>query len=146
MDNIGSFQSAEYAFVDNVKSCAVVSDKIIVILPSDKPWKEIPATPGKIEITVTPTTENDVTIYTVAGIIYCPRHRLSKYNEFSFNKKSKIILKYITGNGDVLVAGDKDTPLTIVSENANPSAANGYSGVKLSISGVMTHPELVLME
>jgi hypothetical protein len=146
MDNIGGFQLAEYVFADNVKSCAVVSDKIIVILQSDKLWNEIPATPGKIEITVIPSTENGLTKYSVSGIIYCPRPRLSTYNEFSLFKRNKILLKYTTGNVDVLVAGDKETPLTVISENVNPSLANGYSGVKLSISGLMTHPELVLFE
>lgn len=144
MDNIGGFQSAEYVFVDNVKSCAVVSDKIIVILPADKPWKEIPATPGKIEILVSPVTENGLTTYQVSGTIYCPRPKLSRYNEFSLFKRNKILLKYTTGNGDILVAGDKETPLTVVAENVNPSAANGYSGTKLIISGIMIHPELVL--
>jgi len=146
MDNIGGFQSAEYSLAENVKNCAVFSDKIIVVHKSAKSWNEIPATPGKIEITVTPTTENGLTIYSVVGTIFCPRFKLSRYNEYQKLVRPQILLKYITGNGDVLVAGDKETPLKVITENVNPGAANGYSGTKLSISGLMSHPELVLYE
>lgn len=146
MDNIGGFKSVEYALVDNVKNCAIVSDKIIVDLQSRKLWNEITATPGKIEITVTPTTENGLTIYSVVGTIFCPRFKLSRYNEYKKLVRPQILLKYITGNGDVLIAGDKETPLKVITENVNPGAANGYSGTKLSISGLMSHPELVLYE
>jgi len=145
MDNIGGIISAEYCFVENVKTCAVVGSKIIVSLPTDKPWNEIPATPGKIEITVTPGDESGLTPYTVAGTIYCPRFSLSSYGELVSFQMRKFLIKYITGNGDVLVAGDKENPLTIKPENVNPSQANGYSGTKLIISGIMKHPELELV-
>lgn len=146
MDNIGGIVSASYAFAENVKTCAIVGDKIIVSLQADKPWNEIPATRGKIEITVTPGDESGLTPYTVNGVIICPRFSLAMYGELrKFNFK-RILLKYITGNGDVLVVGDTENPLKVVHENLNPSAANGYSGTKLTISGVMKHPELVLKE
>jgi len=146
MDNIGGIVSAEYCLVENVKSCAVIGSKIIVSLQVDKPWKEIPATPGKIEITVTPGNESVLTPYTVAGIIYCSRFSLVEYGELLVIGYHKILLKYITANGDSLVAGDKENPLTVKIENVNPSKANGYSGTKLTISGIMKHPELELVE
>ena len=146
MDNIGGIISAEYCLVDDIKICAVVGSKIIVSLPTDKPWKDFNATPGKIEITVTPGDELGLTPYTVSGTIYCPRFVLSRYNELIKFQFHKTLIKYITGNGDVLVAGDNENPLTVKSENINPSQANGYSGTKLTISGIMKHPELVLME
>ena len=146
MDNIGGIVSASYAIAENVKSCVVVGSKIMISLPIDKPWKEIPATPGKIEITVVPGDESGLTPYTVAGTIFCPRFSLSHYGELVSFQMRKFLIKYVTGNGDVLVAGDKETPLTVKPENVNPSQANGYSGTKLTISGVMRHPELVLIE
>jgi hypothetical protein len=146
MDNIGGIVSASYAIAENVKNCAVVGSKIIVSLPTSKSWKEIPATPGKIEITVTPGDESGLTLYTVAGTIYCSRFSLVEYGNLIVMGYHKILLKYVTGNGDVLVAGDKENPLTVKVENVNPAAANGYSGTKLIISGTMKHPELVLFE
>jgi len=145
MDNIGGIISAQYCFADHVKSCAIVGEQIIVTLPVSKPWVDFKATPGKIEITVTPGDENGLTPYIVAGVIYCPRFSLTRYNEFSSFRIRKFLIKYITGNGDILVAGDKEHPLTIKAENVNPGQANGYSGTKLSISGRMTHPELSLI-
>ena len=146
MDNIGGIIMVEYCLADNVKTCAVVGSKIIVSLPTSKPWVELPATPGKIEITVTPGDESGLTPFTVAGTIYCPRFGLARYNELIKFQFHKTLIKYRTGNGDVLVAGDKENPLTIKHENINPSQANGYSGVKLTISGTMRHPELELAE
>lgn len=146
MDNIGKILSAEYVIADNVKTCAVIGSKLKLGLPAGKTWIDFKATPGKIEITVTPGDESGLTPYTVAGTIYCPRFSLSRYGELVSLQFHKILLKYITGNGDVLVAGDKETPLTVKSENVNPSQTNGYSGVKLTISGTMRHPELELAE
>jgi len=145
MDNIGGIVSASYAIAENVKSCAVLGSKIIVSLPTNKPWNEIPATPGKIEITVTPGDESGLTPYTVAGTIYCSRFNMKSLMKTYSLMFHKILLKYVTGNGDVLVAGDKENPLTVKVENVNPSQANGFSGTKLTISGTMKHPELELL-
>jgi len=145
MDNIGGIISADYAIVENVNACSVTGGKIIVVLKTTKSWLEFPATPGRIEVTVTPD-EGIIPLYTVSGIIYCARCRQAKYNDITGMRFKKILLKYVTGNGDVLVAGDRANPLKVQIENVNPSAANGYSGTKITLSGVMTHSELPLME
>ena len=144
MDNIGGFSSVEYVLLDAVKSCAIIADRIIVVLADGKQWEKLPATPGKIEIAVPPTEESGLKLYPVTGTIYCPRYALAKYSDLKFSQQNKILLKYTTRNGDVLVAGDTENPVTLISENVNPSQANGYSGAKLTISGTMTHPELIL--
>jgi len=118
--------------------------KMMVVLEAGKPWKDFPATPGRIEITVTPD-EGIIPLYTVSGTIYCARSRQAKYNDLTGMSFKQILLKYITTNGDVLIAGDKSNPLKVQIENVNPSTANGYSGTKITIIGVMTHPELALM-
>jgi hypothetical protein len=146
MDNIGGIVSAEYILADDVKSCALVADKIKIGMATGKSWVDFNPTPGRIEVTVTPGDENGLTPYTVSGIIYCPRFSMERYGELRKFNFRKILLKYVTGNGDVLVAGDTENPLKVQHENLNPSAANGYSGTKITISGVMKHPELVLME
>jgi hypothetical protein len=145
MDNIGGIISASFVVVENVKNCAVVGIRILVEILSGKSWTDFPHTPGKIDITVVPD-EGVNPLYTVSGTIYCARGNQEKYNDITSKRLKKILLKYTTGNGDVLVAGDKLNPLTVRIENVNPSAANGYSGTKITISGVMTHPELVLIE
>lgn len=146
MDNIGGILSAEYVLADNVKTCAVIGSQIKIGLSAGKTWNDFKATRGKTEITVTPGDESGLTPYTVAGTIYCPRFVFTRYNELMKNKLNQTLIKYTTGNGDVLVVGDKETPITVKVENINPSQANGYSGTKLTISGIMKHPELVLME
>lgn len=145
MDNIGGIISAEYCFVDNIKSCAIIGSKIKLAIQNSWEWRHIQNTPGKIEITVTPVDETG-SAYTVAGTIYCARFNQARYGAFTNFPRRKVLIKYTTANGDVLVVGDKQTPLSVKAENLNPSQANGYSGTKLTISGTMKHPELVLME
>lgn len=146
MDNIGRIISAEYVFIVDVLSCAVIGSGIKISLSASKTWTDFKATPGKIEMVVTPVDGSGQTPYVVNGTIYCPRFALTHYNELTKFRFRKVLVKYTTGNGDVLVAGDKENPLKVVAENVNPSQANGYSGTKLTISGLMNHPELVLVE
>ena len=146
MDNIGGIVSAEYAIDLEAKSCVVIGQDIRIGFGGNKSWKEFPATPSKIEVTVIPNYENGLMCYTVSGVVFCPRCRLEKFGELIKLQYRKILLKYTTVSGDVLVAGDKSNPLKVLVENLTPTPANGYSGTKLTISGIMTHPALSLVD
>lgn len=145
MDNIGGIISAEYFFATDLKSCCVTGTGILLSLSAGKSWKEIPATPGKIEITVTPAEDNGLTSYNVNGTIYCASGKMDNPAERIQLKTRKILLKYTTGNGFVYVAGDKENPLKVLLENITPSTASGYSGTKITITGSMKHAELPLL-
>ena len=144
MDNIGGIVSAEYAMVSEVKSSVVVGEQILLSLMGNKSWKEFPATPTKIEMTVTPKSENGLTTYSVAGVVFCPRCRLARIGALTMLQNKKILLKFATTGGDVMVVGDKSNPLKVLVEQLTPTSANSYSGTKITLSGIMTHPALTL--
>ena len=145
MDSIGGIVSAQYVIGTEVKGCLIHNDNILLSFVGNHNWKEFPATPSKIEVSVTPNTQNGLATYTVAATIYCPRFKLTKMGEFNFLALRKILLKIETVNGDVLVIGDKSNPLNVLVEPLTPSAVNGYSGIKLTISGILTHSALCLV-
>jgi hypothetical protein len=143
MDNIGGINKARYCFSTDVETCVVLTNKICISLIKGKVWKDFQATPGKIEITVTPT---DVTnnLYTVSGTIFIPKlHELTFCEKIQF-KSRRILIEYTTNNGDVLIAGDKENSIRALVEDVTPSAASGYSGHKITISGTMKHTSLPL--
>lgn len=144
-DNIGGIGSAEYCFATDARVCCVMSTGIIVNLISSKDWNDFQATPGKIEITVTPETSNGVTTFTVSGTILIPKQReLSLTDQIQIRKRG-LLIRYMPFNGHFLVVGDKANPITATIENLNPPTASGYRGQKITISGVMTHSELPLL-
>ena len=143
-DNIGGIISAEYIFVEQVKTCAIIDQEICLNFTSGKNWKEFPATANKIQVTVVPTSENGITSYTINAILFCPKPKLDKYAEMASLQMHKILLKYATANGEILVVGDKAHPLKVTTEKLTPSEANGYSGTKFTITGINTHPALSL--
>jgi hypothetical protein len=145
MDSIGGIVSAQYVIGTEVKGCLIHNDNILLSFVGNHNWKEFPATPSKIEVGVTSNTQNGLATYTVAATIYCPRFKLTKMGEFNSLALKKILLKIETVNGDVLIIGDKSNPLNVLVEPLTPSAVNGYSGIKLSISGILTHSALCLV-
>jgi len=144
MDNIGGIVSAAYVMVQNVRTCAVLYQEICIDFVGSKTWMEFPATPKKIQVTVTPTDENGITSYTIGAVILCPTPKVSERDELKRLIRHRILLKFTTANGEVLVVGDKDHPLKLTIEKIIPTEANGYSGSKFTISGINTHPELTL--
>ena len=145
MDNIGGITEASYCFATDVQSCAVLMNGILISLTNRKNWKDFEASSGKIDITVTPTDANGVTLYTVAGTIWIPKIRELTFCEQIQFKSRRILIKYVTANGDILVVGDKENSIKVLVENVTPTTASGYCGQKITLSGTMKHSELPLL-
>ena len=145
MDNIGGIISAEYVMVQNVRTCAVLESQICIDFVGSKNWVEFPATPKKIQVTVTPNPQNGITSYAIDVIVLCATPKVSERNDLKILISNKILLKLTTANGEVLVVGDKEHPLKVITEKIIPTEANGYSGSKFSIQGINTHPALTLL-
>jgi len=144
MDNIGGIVSIEYVLAQHVRTCAVLENEICIDFVGAKSWVELPASPNKIQVTVTPTDENGITSYTIDAVVLCPTPKLTTRDDLKRFNRHKILLKFTTANGEVLVVGDKENPLKLIIEKLTPSEANGYSGSKFTISGINRHPALTL--
>jgi len=145
MDNNGKIVSVDYVFASDVKTAGILSKGIALSIASGQGWKNLPASPGRIEIVVAENNQNGLSSYPVSGTIYCPRFQFDHYTDMVQLKARRILLKYTTANGDVLVVGDKQNPITVTAEQLNPASATGYCGVKFTLSGTMTHSELPLL-
>jgi len=145
IDNIGGILTASWCIASRAKSVAVTPSGILVNLPALHPWKQFPAVRGNIAIEVTEDIVNGSPIYNVQGTIRCPRKRYATTPEMVALRGQRIIVQYTTANGDTLVVGDADNPLTVTHRILNPSGASGYSGVEFRITGTLTHPELPLL-
>jgi hypothetical protein len=143
-ENMGGILSAEYVIVDYVNRCAIVLNKINLSFTGNKNWVEFPATPNKIQVTVTPKPSNGKTLYDVNAVVFCPTPKLEKFSQLQSLEMRKILLRYTTANGETLVVGDKSNPLKVTIEKITPSQANGYSGTKFNMTCTMTHSELTI--
>ena len=52
---------------------------------------------------------------------------------------ARVIIRKTLANGDELVCGDKENPVTISAEKLTPSSPSGFSGVRYMLGGLMTH-------
>lgn len=144
-DNLGLIIKTEYCFVTDVRSCVVMKNGILINLAGGKGWHDFNASPGKMEIMVEESESNSLPIHTASGTIHSPRFQFERYTDMIQLKARKILLRYTTANGDVMVVGDKENPIKVMVDILNPSNASGFSGVKFTLSGVMKHAELPLL-
>lgn len=144
-DNIGGIISASYCFRDDVLTCVVTKRNVIINLRPNRNWFDFPASIGNIEIYVVESDANGTSMFSVDGKIRCPRVKSGDVPKIIDFRNKPIIVKYTTGNGDVLVVGDKEDPIKVTRKIINPKDVAGYSGVEYSLSGVMKHSELNIL-
>ena len=144
-DNIGGISLASYCFVDDILSCAVLKNGIAVNFKKNKFWVEFNASLGNIDISVQENEVNGTSLFNVAGKIRCPRQKFEKVTEMNIPSGKRILLKYNTINGDILVAGDRENTIKVTAKILNPKDASGYSGVEYTLVGTMKHAELPLL-
>lgn len=145
IDNIGGTILAEYCLVENIQSCGVTSQGILLFLKKSDAWKEFPAKIGKISINIVPEVQNSLSLYKVSGDITCPRNKFSRSSDMFYLADKKIIIRRTTANGDITIVGDMENPISVTAELLNPPSAAGFSGVRYLLSGTMKHPELPLL-
>ena len=145
-DNMGGIISAEFCFISELAFCAALKHGILLELKSGKAWKEFPARIGNIEIDVTEETNVVHDSWTVSGKIRCPRKAYENTREMIlFRQNRKILVKYTTTNGDVMVVGDMQYPVIVTHKLLNGAAASAYSGVEYQLTGAQKHPQLPLL-
>jgi len=144
-DNLGIITEAAYCFVDDVVSCAVLANGIIIGLKPDAVWTKFKSVKGLIDISVQETSNAGVSTFSVSGTIKSPRHKFATTAEMILFRTRKVLVKVNTPNGDTLLVGDKQNPVKITHKIINPSSASTMAGVEYTLSGVMTHPELPLL-
>ena len=145
-DNMGGIVSAEFCFISELEFCAPLKHGILLELKSGKAWKEFPARMGNIEIDVTEETNVVHDSWAVSGKIRCPRKAYENTREMIlFRLNKKIVVKYTTANGDVLVVGDMQYPVTVRQKIVPGTTASAYSGVEYQLAGAQYHPQLPLL-
>lgn len=144
-DNIGGIILASYCFIDDVMSSVVTKKSIAIHLRGNKSWTDFPASLGNIDISVTENEINGSSLFNIDGKIRCPRQKYENMPEMIHFRSRRILVKYVTANGDVLVVGDKENSIKATHKILNPKDASGFSGVEYTLTGVMKHPELPLL-
>jgi hypothetical protein len=145
-DNMGGIISAEYCLVSELLSFAAIKNGILLALKSGSAWKEFPAKIGNIEIDVSQVENVVHDSWTISGKIRCPRKAYQNTREMIlFRMYNKIIVKYTTANGDVLVIGTKQYPITVTQKILTGVQASEYSGVEYTLSGAQYSPQLPLL-
>lgn len=145
LDNIGGIKQAWYCFVSDLSSCAVTKKGITVNFKMNRNWVEFNASLGNIDISVSETETSGDSLFSIDGKIRCPRQKFENSREMVIFKKKRILVKYETINGDILVIGDAENPIKATHKILNPTQPSGYSGVEYTLSGVMTHEELTIL-
>lgn len=144
-DNFGVIISADYCLIDDINTCVIVPDGIIVNLKSNATWKSFNSIIGKIDIAASEAVQFNQGLFSVSGKIKVSRNKFENTTEMIKFRYKKAIVRVITGNGDVYVYGDKENPLTITHSLINPSGVNTASGVEYIITGITKNPELKLL-
>lgn len=145
-DNMGGIISAEYCFVSELAFCAPLKHGILLALKNGETWKEFPSHIGNIEINITEETNIVHDLWVINGKIRCPRKSYETIMEMiMFRYNNKILLKYTTANGDVMVVGDFQYPIKISQKIIQGTTASDYSGVEFLLNGIQFHPQLALL-
>lgn len=145
-DNIAGIVKAEFCFVADLIYCAAMKHGILLELKQGRLWREFPARIGNIEIDITELTDVVHDTWTIAGKIRCPRKAYENTLEMVlFRRNRKILVKYTTANGDVLVVGNMQYPIIVTHKILNGATASAYSGVEYQLAGAQFHPQLPLL-
>lgn len=144
-DNFGIIVSAGYCAITDIQACAVINQGIKVTFKANKNWSDFDTLPAKIDISVEEIKNSGVSLFKVSGKIKVSRQKFENTPEMVKFRQSKVLVKFITGNGDVLVVGDRENPVTIVHKIINPSGVDTASGVEYYLTGTQKHPELPLL-
>lgn len=143
---MGGIVSAEYCFISDIQYCSILKHGILLELKSGCQWKKFPAKIGNIEIEVTEQTNVVRDIWEVSAKIRCPRKEYETTNEMMvFRRKRKVLLKYITANGDVNVVGTLQFPLSVTYKILNGILGSGFAGVEFLATGLQYCPQLPLL-
>jgi len=143
MDNIGGISECWYVLEEDVETCAILRNGILIDLKSGKTWEQFPCTSKKTDVQINPAGDKLGT-YNVAISVSIPDNNLDEDKIHELNDKH-ILFKYRTGNGKIFVAGDKEYFLQVTAQRLSPRTASGYSGMQINISGVLPHLELPII-
>lgn len=144
-DNFGIIVSACYCAITDIQACAVINQGIKVTFKPNTDWTDFDTLPGKIDISVEEIKNSGISLFEVSGKIKVSRQKFENTPEMVKFRQSKVLVKFITGNGDVLVVGDRENPVTITHKIINPSGVDTASGVEYNLTGTQKHPELPLL-
>ena len=144
-DNIGGIIKAEYCITEDLSSCGVTPRGIAITSQKSEIWEPFPAVTGNINLAVTPEQKNGISLYRISGEILCARYQFADETEMNLLNDARVIIRKTMANGDELVCGDKENPVTISAEKLTPSSPSGFTGVRYTLSGLMTHPELPVL-
>lgn len=142
-DGLNLIIKASYCFKDDVMAFARVKGGVMVILRPNKNWIDFNSSKGNIKIKVTEDTSK--ISFNVTGEIKVNRNKFTKVSDIPALTFKRILIKYETVMGDVLVVGDPINPIVVRREMIVPSTANESGGVVYSLDCVMSHPELYLL-
>lgn len=144
-DNMGGIVSAEFCDTDSIAYCGVTSRGMLLGFKVSNPWRPFKSGMGKISLQAVPETTSGVTLYRISGEIQCARYLFGSKEEMLLLNQRRGLIRITLANGEILVAGDLDNPLTVIAEILTPSSASGFSGVKYTLTGTLTHPEIPLL-
>ena len=145
-DNMGGIVSAEYCLVSELQFFAAIKNGILLELKSGCAWKQFPSRIGNIEIDIAEVENVVRDSWTISGKIRCPRKAYENTREMIlFRRNNKIIVKYTTTNGDVLVVGSKEYPITVTQKLLTGVQASEYSGVEYTLKGAQYCPQLPIL-
>ena len=148
-DNIGGISACWLVFSEDVENTAIFlfPNRILVELKAGKDWQEIPCTPSKTNVQITPTNDRRGT-YNVAVSVSIPdfniKNRVYYMLPESFNNR-QVLLKYRTANGKIFVVGSKKNFLHTTVQRLSPGQASGYAGLQINFAGTLPHLELPLL-
>lgn len=141
-DNIGGIVSVEYCLVTSVNTCGVTGRGLHLSYSRSNPWTAFKSGLGHIQLDV---VRDGTGLHKVSGEIRCARHLFANREEMNFPDGKKILVRKTLANGDILVSGDLENPISVTAEILTPSEASGFSGVRYTLSGTMNHPELPVL-